>query len=150
MTAPFLVTVRAFRPTDQTATRRLILEGFRERFGWIDETINPDLDDIATSYAAGLFVVACDSGEIVGSGALTPQPDGTAIVTRMSTAATHRRRGVGRAVLARLIGGARDRSCGRIVLGTNVEWEDAIAFYLACGFEERRRTPTGVLFEMAL
>jgi GNAT superfamily N-acetyltransferase len=144
------IAVRTFEPNDQSAVRALILEGFRERFGWIDESMNPDLDDIAASYSGALFVVASDGSEIVGTGALTRQDDGTAIVTRMSTAARHRRRGIGRAVLAHLLNEAEARVCSRLVLGTNIEWKDAIAFYLACGFEEMRRTPTGVLFEKVL
>ncbi len=144
------ITVRPFEPRDQEAARALILEGFRERFGEIDEALNPDLHDIAASYASGLFVVACDASAIAGTGALTPQPDGTAIVSRMSTAAEHRRKGVGRSVLEHLVAHAKSIGSTRLVLGTNVEWTDAIAFYQACGFAEMRRTPTGVLFEMAL
>lgn len=30
--------------------KNLILEGFRERFGWIDDTLNPDIKDIAACY----------------------------------------------------------------------------------------------------
>lgn len=144
------ILIREFEPRDQGAARALILEGFRERFGEIDEALNPDLRDIAASYASGLFVVACDGDAIAGTGALTPQPDGTAIITRMSTAAEHRRSGVGRAVLAHLTTHAASLGCTRVVLGTNIEWADAMAFYKACGFAEMRRTPTGVLFEMAL
>ena len=53
-------------------------------------------------------------------------------------------------MLGHLTARASALSCSRIVLGTNVEWTDAIAFYKACGFAEMRRTPTGVLFEKAL
>jgi putative acetyltransferase len=142
------IVVRPFAAPDQQAARALVLEGLGEHFGAIDETLNPDLNDIAASYATGVFLVACDGDRVVGTGALTPQADGVAIVSRMSTAAAHRRRGVARAVLARLVELARERGCGRVVLGTNADWADAIAFYRAFGFEEMRRTPTGVLFEL--
>lgn len=142
--------VRPFEPGDQSVARSLVLEGLGEHFGVIDETLNPDLNDIAASYASGIFLVACDGDAIVGSGALTPRPDGVAIVSRMSTAATYRRRGVARTTLSRLVDVARERGCTRVVLGTNIDWEDAIAFYRAFGFEEMRRTPTGVLFELVL
>ena len=144
------ILVRAFAPAGQRAARAVVLGGLGEHFGAIDETLNPDLNDIAASYAAGVFLVACDGDVIVGTGALTPRADGVAIVSRMSTAAAHRRRGVARAVLSRLVDVARERGCTRVVLGTNVGWDDAIAFYRAFGFEEMRRTPTGVLFEMVL
>ena len=126
--------MRPFEARDQAAARALILQGLGEHFGQIDETLNPDLNDIATSYATGVFLVACDGDEIVGSGALTPREDAVAILSRMSTAATHRRRGVGRAVLTRLVEAARERGCSRVVLGTNADWADAIAFYVAFGF----------------
>jgi GNAT superfamily N-acetyltransferase len=128
----------------------LILEGLGEHFGSIDETLNPDLNDITASYAGALFLVACDGDAIAGTGALSPQADGVAIVSRMSTAAACRRKGVARAVLTRLVEHAHERGCTRVVLGTNVGWEDAIAFYRAFGFSEMRRTPTGVLFELLL
>ncbi|WP_430507641.1 hypothetical protein [Rossellomorea marisflavi] len=37
-------------PEECEQAKNLILEGFRERFGWIDETLNPDIKDIAASY----------------------------------------------------------------------------------------------------
>ena len=144
------ILVRPFEAADQQAARRLVLEGLGEHFGSIDETLNPDLNDIAVSYANALFLVACDGDAIAGTGALTPQADGAGIVSRMSTAAAYRRKGVARAVLTRLVEHARERGCSRVVLGTNAAWEDAIAFYRAFGFSEMRRTPTGVLFEFLL
>ncbi len=144
------ILVRPFEPRDQHAARALILAGLGEHFGSIDETLNPDLNDIAASYANALFVVAWVDGAIAGTGALTPRPDGVAIVSRMSTSAVYRRKGVARTILTHLVEHARIRRCTRVVLGTNAGWEDAIAFYLALGFSEMRRTPTGVLFELPL
>ena len=142
--------IRAFEAADQAAARAVILEGLGEHFGFIDETLNPDLDDIATSYANGVFLVAVIDGGIAGTGAMMPQPDGTALVARMSTLAKHRRRGVARQILSALIEQARERGCTRIVLGTNAEWGDAIAFYAATGLTEMRRTAGAVLFELTL
>jgi GNAT superfamily N-acetyltransferase len=144
------VRIRAFEAADQAAARAVILEGLGEHFGFIDETLNPDLNDIATSYADGAFLVAVIGGEIAGTGAMMPQPDGTALIVRMSTLAGHRRRGIARQVLAALIERARERACTRIVLGTNSGWGDAIAFYTAFGLSEMRRTAGGVLFELKL
>jgi GNAT superfamily N-acetyltransferase len=142
--------VRPFETADQQSARAVILEGLGEHFGSIDETLNPDLNDIAASYASAVFLVACEGDSIAGTGALTPRDDGVGIVSRMSTAAAHRRKGVARAVLTHLVEHARERGCTRVVLGTNAGWEDAIAFYRAFGFSEMRRTPTGVLFELLL
>jgi GNAT superfamily N-acetyltransferase len=147
---PVGITVRAFAPADQTVARALILEGLAAHFGFLDETMNRDLDDIAATFAGDAFFVATIDGAIAGTGGFHQQPDGTAQIVRMSTAATHRRRGVGRALAAGLIDEARARGCRRVTLATNADWDDAVAFYGACGFEEVVRTETGVVFAMKL
>src|SRR5262249_6135936 len=52
--------MRPFAPEDQQAAQALILAGLGEHFGWIDERRNPDLVDIAASYAPpdSTFLVA--------------------------------------------------------------------------------------------
>lgn len=141
--------VRPFEPRDQIAARRLILEGLGSHFGHIDESMNPDLDDIAASYASAVFLVAEHDGRIVGTGALTPEPDRRAgagrlrRIQRMSTAAGHRRRGVATAVLRALLDHARERGYGDVVLSTVERWDDAVAFYTAAGFQITHRTDDG-------
>lgn len=150
------VVVRAFGPADQDPARALILEGLAAHFGFLDETLNRDLDDIASTFADGAFFVATVGADgegpraIAGTGGLHIKPDGTANVVRMSTAAQHRRSGVGSAVLGRLIEEALGRACHRITLATNADWDDAVGFYRASGFEELVRTETGVVFVMRL
>ncbi len=144
------VTVRPFAPADQAEARRMILEGLREHFGFIDERLNRDLDDIAASYANGLFLVAEAKGKLVGTGALVHVIDGVDQVVRMSVDGGYRRRGIGRAILTRLL--ERARSAGRhwAVLGTNDDWDDAIAFYRANGFTPIWRGFGGVGFALDL
>ena len=64
--------IRSFEPRDQTAARQLILAGLGEHFGWIDETCNPDLDDVTANYVepGHVFLVAEIGGELVGTGGL--------------------------------------------------------------------------------
>jgi GNAT superfamily N-acetyltransferase len=143
--------VRQFEATDQHAARQLILEGLGGHFGFIDETLNPDLDDIRSSFADGIFVVALIGDVVVGTGGFHRQVDGTANVVRMSTAAPHRRNGIGRAVLTSLIEHARTSDgCTRITLATNADWHDAVGFYRASGFTELLRTDAGVVFGLTL
>ena len=144
------VVVRAFDAADQDAARALILDGLAAHFGFLDETLNRDLDDIAATFADGAFFVATIDGVVAGTGGFHLQADGTANIVRMSTASYHRRSGVGSAVLHRLIEEARARACHRITLATNADWDDAIGFYRTAGFEELLRTETGVVFEMTL
>jgi len=143
-------TIRRFVPSDQDAVRDLIIEGLAEHFGATDDRFNHDLDDIASHYAAGYFVVAERNGEIIATGCLVPQGGDLAQIVRMSTAGAQRRKGVGRAILAALIEQARRDGLQRVILTTNEEWEDAIGFYSACGFIERTRVGGGVLFELLL
>lgn len=132
------LTIRPFQPHDQEAARRLILEGLRQHWGFLDESKNPDLDDIAASYAGGVFLVAYLGGELVGTGALLPEegPRGepAARLVRMSVAAHYRRQGIGGRILQALLEQARARGYRRVFLETTATWDDATAFYRAHGF----------------
>jgi GNAT superfamily N-acetyltransferase len=132
------ITIRDFAPTDQTATRRLVLAGLGDHFGVIDETMNPDLDDITAHYLAPghRFVLAERDGTLVGAGALIEETPDTGRLVRMSVDRTHRGQGIGRALVNHLL--AEARACGyhRVLIETNDDWSDAIALYRACGFTE--------------
>ncbi len=147
---PGEMTVRPFVPADQAEARRVILEGLRERFGFIDERLNRDLDDIAAAYANALFLVAELNGKLVGTGALVHVIDGVDQVVRMSVDGGYRRTGVGRAILVRLLEHARSVGRRWAVLGTNDDWDDAIAFYRAMGFAPIWRGFGGVGFALDL
>jgi hypothetical protein len=64
--------IRSFQARDQKTARQLILAGLGEHFGWIDETRNPDLDDIAANYVdrGSTSLVAEIDGKLVGTAAL--------------------------------------------------------------------------------
>lgn len=129
--------IRFFGPGDQDAARRVVVAGLGEHFGFIDESLNPDLDDIQASYIASgqLFLVAESEGSIVGTaGLLFESPDEVRIV-RMSVRSTHRRRGIATVLLSALIDEARERSLGALAVRTQPEWVDATSFYTRAGFE---------------
>lgn len=134
-------TIRPFDAADQAPAKRLILAGLGKHVGAIDETRNPDLDDIAAAYAARghLFVVAEVDGCVAGTGALVAEEPGIGRLVRMSVSPDFRRRGIGRALVAHLCDVARDRGDRRLVLETNDDWHDAIRLYRACGFAEVAR-----------
>lgn len=136
-------TLRAFAPDDQPAARALILEGLGERFGFIDETRNPDVDDIAAHYLTPghLFLVAELAGVVVGTGALLFEDDGaTCQLARVSTRRDLRRQGIARLIVAALLAEARQRGRRRAWVETNETWHEAIALYQRLGFTitERR------------
>ena len=132
---PRSVEIVRFRREDQAAVQRLILEGLEEHWGVLDPQFNADLDDIDASYAVGTVLVARDSGRIVGVGAITPIAPGEGEVKRMSVARDARRRGLGTALLMALLADARERGWRSVRLETTADWEDAVQFYCAFGFE---------------
>ena len=131
------IAIRPFRPQDQDQTRRLILTGLGEHFGFIDENVNPDLDDIARSYACDVFLLAWRGPHLVGTGALIRAGDGVGRLVRMSVDAAHRREGIGTLLLNHLVEGARALAYRRLVLETTETWDEVVAFYLRNGFRNR-------------
>lgn len=128
--------LRPFAPADQAAAQTLILTGLGERWGWIDPTLNPDLDDIARTYAAGYFLVGELHGEVVATGALIPEAEGIWRVVRMSVRRDLRGRGIGRRVLTALLDHARQQGSRAVVLETTSTWTDAVEFYTRAGFQQ--------------
>jgi GNAT superfamily N-acetyltransferase len=126
--------IRPFAPADQEAARSLVLRGLAERWGWLDESKNADLDNIAATYADGVFLVARLGEELVGTGALLAEGREIGRVVRMSVARKQRRQGVGRRLLQALLAAARARGYRRVVLETTATWQDAVAFYSEQGF----------------
>jgi putative acetyltransferase len=133
------ITISPFRPEDQDATRQLILQGLGEHWGWIDESKNPDLDDITSAYAEGLFLLAWDGQLLVGTGALIPEAPSVGRIVRMSVLKSYRRRQIGSRLLNALLAGARYRGCKQVVLETTDTWDEVISFYLRNGFVEQER-----------
>ena len=132
------ITLSYFRPEDQAAAQKLVLEGLAEHWGCLDPSLNPDLNDIAQSYAQGyaqgVFLLAWAGGELMGTGALIPEGEGTVRVVRMSVARAWRRCGIASRILVALLAEARRRGCRQVVLETTSTWKDATGFYLRHGF----------------
>ena len=137
--------IEPLRPKDREAARDLILRGLEERYGALDTARNPDLVDVAASYAAGRFLVARAGGAVVGTGAWLPLSSEAVRIHRMSVALPLRERGIGSRLLAHLLDDARGRGFLRAVVETTDTWTDAIAFYERRGFRRFDRRP-GELF----
>jgi ribosomal protein S18 acetylase RimI-like enzyme len=132
-------TIRPFVASDQDAARTVILTGLGEHWGHIDETLNPDLDDIAAHYPpqiADFFVVEDADGAIIGTAGLIQEDADTGRIVRMSVTKAARGRGIGKRLVAQLETAARARGYRRLVCETTHDWTDAIALYSATGFTE--------------
>lgn len=131
--------IRPFTAVDQPATRALVLAGLADHWGFIDETLNPDLDDIAAAYPpeTSLFLVVEDrTGALIGAGCLTEDDPTTGRLVRMSVATRARGQGVGRQLVQALESAARARGYTRLVCETTADWSDAVGLYRATGFTE--------------
>lgn len=148
------VTIRRFDVADQDAAKQLVVEGLGERWGWIDPTLNPDLNDIAGTYAGGVFLVGYWGDTLVATGALLPEttPEGIDAlrVVRMSVRADLRGQGIGRRMLDALLDYAREQGCTLVVLETTSTWTDAVRFYRRNGFQrvEERDGDTHMQLEL--
>jgi len=129
------VRIRPFHSSDQIAAQNLILAGLEEHWGFLDPTLNPDLDDIIGVYGQETFLVAEAGSHIVGTGALIHQTEGVACIVRMSVDKNMRRKGIGRKILSALCDAAKQQGYRQIVLETTSTWGDAIAFYQQYGFQ---------------
>ncbi|PZO76073.1 MAG: GNAT family N-acetyltransferase [Sphingomonas hengshuiensis] len=93
-----------------------------------------DLSALATPDIA--FYTAWDGDTLLGCGALRTFGDGTGEVKSMRTDATTRRRGVGQAVLDRIVADARAAGVTRLLLetGTGPMFDAAHRLYARNGF----------------
>lgn len=146
------IQIRPFAAADQDAVRHLILDGLGDHFGLVDQTRNPDLDDIMMSYVeqGAVFVVAERRGAIVGCGALLRRERGMSQIARVSVDRGCRRTGLGRAIVAWLVERARQRGDVAVEVETNHDWLDAVGLYRACGFAPFDRDEESVYLRLDL
>jgi len=129
------VHVEELNRDNQDEARLLILAGLADHWGSIDETLNPDLDDMTSSYQAGRTVLIRDEdGFLAGTGTLLPRAEGVAEILRMSVASSVRRRGIGHQIVDELLATAIEWGVEVVVLETTSTWDEVVAFYLRCEF----------------
>ena len=133
-------TIRRARPQDAEALSPLL-----EALGYPTDTseLRARLERLLAS-SEGEVVVAEENARLVGLATFQifeliyrsrPQCRLTALVVGPD----NRRRGVGRALLHEVERTARERGCFRIELTTRATRSEALSFYTALGYAERRR-----------
>ncbi len=84
----------------------------------------------------GTFLLLVENGQAVAGGAFMRADDDTTVeVKRVWTHSAHRRRGLARQVVAELEAEAARRGIRSIVLTTGARQPEAVALYLALGYE---------------
>jgi len=144
------VTILPFKPEYQAEAKTLILAGLEDHWGTLDLSMNPDLNDIATTYVNAHFLVAMQNGKIIGTGALIPHSDGTSEIVRMSVDKALRRQGIGRRILHMLCRHAKSRSYKQIILETTETWHEVVEFYKGFGFQITHYQDGNVYFALDL
>lgn len=134
----------------QEPAAKLINSNLGARFGFVDESMNPDLFNIVKSYRDGLFLVAIDGELVVGTGALTIAKEGIGQIVRMHTAPEYRRRGIATMILNALENWAVTNRLGSLVLETEMHWDDAVGFYTRSGYSELERNEVDIQFGKSL
>jgi len=126
--------IRQFEAKDQIPAKVLIQAGLREYFGFIDENLNPDLDDIALSFNDGCFLVGEIDDELVATGGYKPFDNKTVKIERVFVHLKFRRLGLASQIFNALISEAKKAGYKRVVLETTSDWNQAIEFWLKSGF----------------
>jgi ribosomal protein S18 acetylase RimI-like enzyme len=123
--------IRSFQPQDQRACLRLYSEGLIG--GKIaDNDTGLDIDDIQGVYmehAGNHFWVAEAEGQIVGTVAVQHHDEGVGEIRRLRVASTHRRRGIGSALLEQALGFCQENEYGKITLDTYIDREPALRLF---------------------
>ena len=144
------ITILPFQSEYQAEAKNLVLAGLAEHWGTLDPTKNPDLNDISRTYANGIFLVAWQNNQIIGTGALLPISNDTAEIVRMSVVANMRRKGIGRKILEKICERARIDGYKRLVVETTETWNEVIEFYKQFGFQITHYLDGDVYFALDL
>jgi GNAT superfamily N-acetyltransferase len=136
-----ILNVRSFATPDQEEVQQLILTGLAEHFKYLDPSLNPDIDDISATYLSkgDFFLIAERNNSIIATGALVRVSLHTGRIVRVSVAYEHRRKGIGQIIVNHLLNEGRQLNLKHILVETNLDWHEALAFYQDLGFSEYMR-----------
>ena len=126
--------IRRFEAKDQAAAKDLINLGLGEHFGFVDESLNPDLNDIATTFVSGCFLIGEVDGMLIATGGYKLVSPNCVQIERVSVAQLFRRGGYASQLVNALVAEAKQVGYQRIILETTTTWTNVIAFWQHNGF----------------
>jgi GNAT superfamily N-acetyltransferase len=104
---------------------------YREHQLCFDSEFEDDLLDISKAYASGVFYVAEENGELLGTGAAVAD-GGARLIRRMYVSSKARRQGLAHKLLQACLGFG---SFSRTHLWSDVRFREAHQLYLKAGFK---------------
>jgi putative acetyltransferase len=142
-----MITIRPIKLDEIPAAKRVILTVAYNIFGFegtLEDSIRhfeavgrlKDMDEVQSHYFdnKGIFLVALDGEQVIGSGALRRLDNETAELKRMWLLEAYHGQGIGYRLLSQLIDFARKNRYLRIRLQTSHEQFRALEFYRKVGF----------------
>lgn len=144
-----MITIRPIKPDEIPAAKCVMLNMAYSIFGFdgtLEESIRhfeatgmlKDVDEVQAQYFdnRGVFLVALNGEQVIGSGALRMLDNATAELKRMWLLETYHGKGIGYRLINKLIDFARQNGYERICLQTSPEQVRALGFYQKFGFYE--------------
>ena len=144
-----MITIRPIREIEVPAAKSIMNKVANNIFGfdgtledsirYFDELgIHQDLEDVQNHYFenGGIFLVALNGKQVIGSGALQKLDDTTAELKRMWLLEQHHGQGIGYRLLMQLFDFARQNGYAQIFLQASLEQVRALEFYRKVGFSE--------------
>lgn len=132
------VVIRAMTPSDCAPVAALVQLAFATQPVRVDpppSALHETDATVAAHLAAGSGAVACADARIIGSVFWEPK-EGGLYLERLAIDPAWRRRGIARALIARVEAAARAGSFAYIHLGTRLVLADNRRLFAACGFVE--------------
>lgn len=135
MTVLSPVEFRPFEPGDESAFLELNQAWIADNFV-VEEKDREVLNDPVGHILdlGGAIFMAAQEGVAMGTCALLAMEEGVFEVAKMTVAEQYRGQGIGRRLLAHVIGRAREMGASRLYLETNSKLENAIHVYESLGF----------------
>ncbi len=144
-----MITIRPIRADEISAAKMIMYSVAYNIFGFdgtLEESIrhfqalgiHADLEDVQTHYVEneGLFLVALDGEQVIGSGALRKLDERTAELKRMWLLEAYHGQGIGYRLITQLFDFARQTGYTQVRLQTSPEQVRALEFYRRVGFYE--------------
>ena len=131
------LTLREATLSDAEAVYQVTKAAYEEYRGFLDPPSGVDketLEAVESALHQGGAVMALMDGIAVGAVRYEPRDGGSLYVGRLAVLPSHRRRGIGRALMAAAEERARRMGLSRIILGVRVQLPQNRAFYESLGY----------------